>query len=115
MFTGHGGLLGIRQTSKSSPQGPEEEEFLASMERPENLRNYQEKTSDNIKKMFDWVRRIEHALPVAKLRLCVVVPPLGAVSARVDGVTVIAGTGSVQTTIFTGICNSVLALIVTIP
>ena len=36
---------------------------------PENLRLYYEKTRENIKKLFDWVRRIEQALPVAKLHL----------------------------------------------
>jgi hypothetical protein len=30
---------------------------------------YQEKTRDNIKSLFAWVRKMEDALPVAKLRL----------------------------------------------
>ncbi len=68
LFTGHGGLLGIRQTSKA-PQSREEEEFFATMADPDNLRLYYEKTRENIKKLFDWVRRIEKALPVAKLHL----------------------------------------------
>ena len=39
------------------------------MARPENLHNYYEKTRQNIKRLFDWVRLIEKALPVEKLRL----------------------------------------------
>ncbi len=39
------------------------------MAKPANLLLYQEKTRENIKALFDWVRRIEKALPVAKLRL----------------------------------------------
>jgi hypothetical protein len=68
-FTGHAGLLGFRQTGKASPQSPEEERFLAAMERPENLRNYQEKTVDNIRRLLGWVRSIERVLPVDRLRL----------------------------------------------
>jgi hypothetical protein len=30
---------------------------------------YQEKTRENIKSLFAWVRRIENALPVDRLRL----------------------------------------------
>jgi len=68
LFTGHGGLLGIRQTAKA-PQSREEEEFFATMADPANLHAYYEKTRENIKKLFDWVRRIEKALPIAKLHL----------------------------------------------
>jgi len=68
-FTGHAGLLGFRRGDKAAAQSPEEQSFLAAMERPENLRNYQEKTSDNIRRLLDWVRRIEKVLPVDRLRL----------------------------------------------
>lgn len=68
-FTGHAGLLGFRQAAKASPESPEEARFLTAMERPENLRNYQEKTADNIRRLFEWVRRIEKAVPVERLRL----------------------------------------------
>jgi hypothetical protein len=68
-FTGHAGLLGIRQVAKAPPQSPEEARFLDSMTQPANLQAYQEKTSENIKKLFDWVRRIEKAVPVEKVRL----------------------------------------------
>jgi hypothetical protein len=39
------------------------------MAKPANLQMYQEKTRENIKSLFAWVRKIEDALPVAKLRL----------------------------------------------
>jgi hypothetical protein len=68
-FTGHAGLLGFRQTAKAPPQSPEEARFLASMERPENLRNYQEQTTDNIRRLLAWVRSIEKVLPVDRLRM----------------------------------------------
>ena len=68
-FTGHAGLLGIRQSARSRPESPEEARFLAAMERPENLRNYQEKTAENIRRLFEWVRRIEKSVSVEKLRL----------------------------------------------
>jgi hypothetical protein len=68
LFTGHGGLLGIRQIRRPA-QSPEEVQFLESMAKPANLQMYQEKTRENIKSLFAWVRKIEDALPVAKLRL----------------------------------------------
>ena len=68
LFTGHGGLLGIRQIARR-PESPEEAHFLESMAKPANLQMYQEKTRDNIKSLFAWVRKMEDALPVAKLRL----------------------------------------------
>jgi hypothetical protein len=69
LFTGHGGLLGIRQIARPAPQSPEEANFLESMSKPQNLQMYQEKTRENIKSLFAWVRRIEDALPVDRLRL----------------------------------------------
>ncbi len=36
---------------------------------PENLIIYREKTQENIRKLMDWVRRIEKALPVERVRL----------------------------------------------
>jgi hypothetical protein len=69
LFTGHAHLLGIRKNTNPIPHSPEEAQFLASMAQPENLQMYQEKTRENIRKMFDWVRRIEQALEIEKLRL----------------------------------------------
>jgi hypothetical protein len=69
VFTGHAGLLGIRQTQRRPAQSPEEARFLEAMAWPENLGKYQEKTRQNIRKLFDWVRQIEKAIPVERLRL----------------------------------------------
>jgi hypothetical protein len=69
LFTGHAGLLGIRPGPKSAPQSPEEARFLEAMAWPENLEMYQQKTRENIRKLLDWVRRIENALPVEKVHL----------------------------------------------
>jgi hypothetical protein len=69
LFTGHGGLLGIRRIARPAPQSPEEANFLESMSQPGNLQMYQEKTRENIKSLFAWVRRIENALPIDQLRL----------------------------------------------
>lgn len=69
LFTGHAGLLGFRQSGKAAPQSPEEARFLASMEQPVNLQMYRDKTRENIRKLFEWVRFIEKALPVKEVRL----------------------------------------------
>jgi len=66
LFTGHAGLLGARQPLNPQPQSPEEAHFLETMAWPENLDNYQEKTRENIRKLLDWVRRIEKAVPVER-------------------------------------------------
>ena len=39
------------------------------MSQPANLREYQEKTRENIRKVFDWMQRIEGAVPVERTRL----------------------------------------------
>lgn len=67
-FTGHAGLLGIRQTAAVA-QSPEEARFLEAMAWPENLQKYQQATRANIRKLFDWIRAIEKALAVTELRL----------------------------------------------
>ena len=68
-FTGHGGLLGLHRNGKANPQSPEEKRFLDAMERPENLRDYQEKTTENIRRLLEWVRRIEKAVPIERLKM----------------------------------------------
>jgi hypothetical protein len=68
-FTGHAGLLGIRQRSSATPQSPEEAHFLEAMAWPENLKAYQERTQENIRKLLDWIRGIERAIPVEQLRI----------------------------------------------
>ena len=69
LFTGHAGLLGFSRSARAVPQSPEEARFLASMEEPANLQMYLEKTRENIRHLFDWVRAIEKALPVDQIRL----------------------------------------------
>jgi len=69
LFTGHAGLLGIRRNGRAAAESPEEARFLEAMAWPENLERYQEKTRENIRKLFDWVQRTEKALPVERVRL----------------------------------------------
>jgi hypothetical protein len=69
LFTGHAGLLGMRPGVKAVAESPEEARFLEAMAWPENLQAYQEKTRENIRKLLEWVRRIEKAVPVEHIRL----------------------------------------------
>jgi hypothetical protein len=39
------------------------------MTRPENLREYHQRTRENIQKLMDWLRTVEQALPVKHSRL----------------------------------------------
>lgn len=68
-FTGHAGLLGIRRGAHATPQSPEEARFLEAMAWPENFEKYQAATRENIRKLLDWVRRIEQAVPIERVRL----------------------------------------------
>jgi hypothetical protein len=69
LFTGHAGLLGIRQIGTRPAESPEEARFLEAMAWPENLQAYHEKTRENIRKLMDWVRRIEKTLQVQRVSL----------------------------------------------
>jgi len=69
LFTGHAGLLGMRASGGNPAQSLEEAKFLEAMAWPENLEKYQQKTRDNIRKLLDWISRIEKAVPVAQVRL----------------------------------------------
>ena len=63
-------LCGIQQRiARPEAQSPEEALFLESMKVPANLQIYQEKPRDNIKKLFDWVGRIEKAIPAVNVRI----------------------------------------------
>jgi len=66
LFTGHAGLLGSYPSGSAQPQSPEEARFLETMAWPENLDKYQEKTRENIRKLLNWVRRIEQTVPVER-------------------------------------------------
>lgn len=68
-FTGHAGLLGMGRSERTPAQSPEEARFLELMAWPENLQRYQEKTRENIRQLLDWIRKIEKAVPVGRVRL----------------------------------------------
>ncbi|HKF53694.1 MAG TPA: hypothetical protein VKB26_15365 [Candidatus Acidoferrales bacterium] len=68
-FTGHAGLLGFRHGRAEATRDPDEVNFVAVMSQPENLHMYQEKTQQNIRKLFDWMARIEAAIPVERYQL----------------------------------------------
>jgi len=69
LFTGHGNLLGARSGAAAAPQHPAEAEFLRRMAEPGNLREYHEKTRENIVSLLDWMRKIDVALPLERSRL----------------------------------------------
>jgi hypothetical protein len=69
LFTGHAGLLGIRQGGRAPAQSTEEARFLEAMAWPENLQRYQEKTRENIRKLLDWTGKIEKTVPLERVRL----------------------------------------------
>lgn len=68
-FTGHAGILGSAAPRVVTAEHPAEQEFLAAMSRPENLRGYYERTRENIQRLLRWVRAAEAALPVERARL----------------------------------------------
>jgi hypothetical protein len=57
--------LGTRAV-RSAPAGPAEAEFLARMDQEGQLREYQEKTRQNIQQLMDWIRAVEQVLPVER-------------------------------------------------
>jgi len=72
LFTGHAGLLGAHNGASASsapPQHPTEADFLARMAQPENLREYHQRTRENIEKLMNWTQAIERALPVETDRM----------------------------------------------
>ncbi len=69
LFTGHARLLGLHPESVPAAQHPLEAEFLAWMAQPENLREYHQKTRENIQRLLDWLGVIEEELPVERYRL----------------------------------------------
>jgi len=69
MFTGHAGLLSTEGERVSRPEHPDEARFLMWMSQPQNLREYQEKTRENIQKLMTWMRAVEQSLPVERMRL----------------------------------------------
>jgi hypothetical protein len=69
LFTGHAGLLATAGNRVAQPEHPDEARFLMWMSQPENLREYHAKTRENIRKLMEWMRAFEMALPVERIRL----------------------------------------------
>ena len=65
LYTGPAGLLGTR-AARSAPADPVEAELLALMADEELLREYHEKTRQNVQLLMDWMRAVEQALPVER-------------------------------------------------
>jgi hypothetical protein len=69
-FTGHAGMLGVNaKPEEARASHPDEARFLAEMVDPERLAEYQEKTRENIQKLFRWLRAAEAAVPLERYRL----------------------------------------------
>ena len=68
-FTGHAGLLTPEARHAAQPEHPDEARFLMWMSQPQNLREYQEKTRENIQKLMAWMRLAEETLPIERIRL----------------------------------------------
>jgi hypothetical protein len=62
-------LLAPETTHVAEPEHPDEARFLMWMSQPKNLREYQQKTRENILKLMSWMRAAEESLPVERLRL----------------------------------------------
>ena len=69
LFTGQAGLLSGEASENAAAETPEHARFTEAMAWPENLMRYREKTQENIRKLMDWVRQIEKAVPVERIRL----------------------------------------------
>lgn len=69
LFTGHAGLLSSETAHVARPEHPDEARFLMWMSQPQNLREYQEKTRENIQKLMGWMRVVEETLPLERIRL----------------------------------------------
>ncbi len=82
LFTGHAGLLGNRpgadaaesysnapgQTALQKALQEEEARFLGAMAAPERLREYHERTRENIQYLFRWLQEAEAAVPLERYR-----------------------------------------------
>ena len=70
-FTGHAGLLapGAAAIPFDSSDHPVERTFRNWMAGADNLKQYHQKTRENIQKLFVWVEAVEAALPVERSEL----------------------------------------------
>jgi len=71
LFTGHAGLLppGAAKNPFDNPDHPVEKTFRTWMATPDNLKQYHQKTRENIQKLFGWVEAVEAVLPVGRSEL----------------------------------------------
>lgn len=71
LFTGHAHLLGFGAVDPAVArvQHPAEADFVRRMAVPENLREYQEKTRENVRVLLDWMSRAQAALPLERFQL----------------------------------------------
>jgi hypothetical protein len=69
VFTGHAGLLTPETGHVARPEHPDEARFLMWMSQPQNLREYQENTRENIEKLMAWMRLAEETLAIGRIRL----------------------------------------------
>jgi len=71
LFTGHAGLLapGAAKNPFDSSDHPVERTFRTWMANSDNLKQYHQKTRENIQKLFNWVEAVEAALPVERTEL----------------------------------------------
>jgi hypothetical protein len=71
LFTGHAGLLGpgAAKNPFESSDHPVEKTFRNWMTTAENLKQYHQKTRENIQKLYGWVEAVEAALPVERSEL----------------------------------------------
>jgi hypothetical protein len=68
LFTGHAGLL-TGGPAHSAPNHPDEASFLRHMAEPAHLREYREKTRENITRLLRWVNQVQAALPIERFVL----------------------------------------------
>jgi len=71
LFTGHAGLLapGAAKNPFETSDHPMERTFRNWMSSGENLKQYHQKTKENIQKLFGWAEAVEAALPVERSEL----------------------------------------------
>ncbi len=71
LFTGHAGLLASAAAKNpfESSDHPVEKTFRNWMASSENLKQYHQKTRENIQKLYGWVEAVEAALPVERSEL----------------------------------------------
>jgi hypothetical protein len=69
LFTGHAGMLGANPGPKAPAAHLEEARFLASMASPERLREYHQRTRENIQILLHWLRDAETSVPLERYKL----------------------------------------------